>query len=376
MTGSESTPVNVGFIGAGSVLPAYLQNLDRLIPRGVAIAGPVCARRRETWGGLRERRPAMRLVETPDEVLADPDVALVALLTPPSSHSGLVRAALEAGKHVLCEKPLAGSAEEAAELFDLASARGRILLAAPFVHLSPSFRRLWTLVQDGAIGPVHSARAHYGNTGSANAAWYFREPGATLGDAAIYNLKSLAALLGPVIEVTAVAATALPRRDVAGVAMEATDPDTWQVVLRHEGGALSSVLASHATPRYRRPALELYGTEGTANLLGDDWDPQGIELFRESSGRWELIEPEDTTWLWSDGLREAVSAVRSGRPPLAEPALDVHLIELISVAQRAASEGRSQATETRFPSFDALRLATPAADGTHVHDRTRPADEQ
>ena len=215
-----------------------------------------------------------------------------------------------------------------------------------------------------------------GTSGSANAAWYFREHGATLGDAAIYNLKSLAALLGPVIEVTAVAATALPRRDMAGVAIEVTDPDTWQVVLRHEGGALSSVLASHATPRYRRPALELYGTEGTANLLGDDWDPQGIELFRESSGRWELIEPEDTTWLWSDGLREAVSAVRSGRPPLAEPALDVHLIELISVAQRAASEGRSQATETRFPSFDALRLATPAADGTHVHDRTRPADEQ
>jgi predicted dehydrogenase len=357
-------------------LAAYLQNLDRLIPRGVATAGPVCARRRETWGALRERRPSMRLVETPDEVLADPDVALVALLTPPSSHPGLVRAALEADKHVLCEKPLAVGVKEAADLFDLASARGRILLAAPFVHLSPSLRRLWTLVQDGAIGPVHSARAHYGNIGSANAVWYFREPGATLGDAAIYNLKSLAALLGPVIEVTAVAATALPRRDVAGVSVEVTDPDTWQVVLRHEGGALSSVLASHATPRYRRPALELYGTEGTANLLGDDWDPQGIELFRESSGRWELIEPEDTTWLWSDGLREAVSAVRSGRPPLAEPALDVHLIELISVARSAASEGRSQATETRFPSFDALRLSAPAADGSHVHDRTRPADEQ
>lgn len=376
MTGSESTPVNVGFIGAGSVLSAYLQILDRLVPRGLATEGPVCARRRETWAALRERRPSIQLVETADEVLNAGEVALVVLLTPPATHPELVRRALDAGKHVLCEKPLAGSAQESAELFEQASSAGLMLLAAPFVHLSPSFRRLWTLVEAGAIGHIHAARAHYGNTGSSTAAWYFREPAATLGDAAIYNLKSLAALLGPVAEVTAVSATALPRRVVGGTRVEVSDPDTWQLVLRHQHGALSSLLASHATPRYRRPAIELYGTEGTANLLGDDWDPQGLEIFRESAGFWELIEPEDSTWLWTDGLREAVSALQSGRPPLAEPALDLHVHELISAAVRSAAAGHPVEVRSRFPALDALRLPGPTAGQVHVHDRTRSADEQ
>lgn len=374
MTGGESTPVNVGFIGAGSVLPAYLQTLDRLVPRGLAEQGPVCARRRDTWAALTARRPSLPLVDSVEQVLDDPDVTLVVLLTPPDTHAGLVRAALDAGKNVLCEKPLAGDAGEAGALFEEAASVERLLMAAPFVQLSPSFRQLWALVQDGVIGPVHSARAHYGNVGSESAEWYFRAPAATLGDAAIYNLKSLAALLGPVTEVTAAAATAVPRREVAGKTVEVTDPDTWQVVLRHEGGALSSVLASHATPGYRRPAVELYGSAGTANLLGDDWDPRGIELLRAGSRSWELIEPGDVTWLWTDGLREAVMALRTDRAPLHEPALDVHLHEVISASVKAASARRTITVSSRFPAFEALRPQP--VSHRHVHDRTRPADEQ
>ena len=376
MTGAESTPVNVGFIGAGNVLPAYLQMLDRLVPRGLAVEGPICARRPETREALLGRRPGARVVAEAQDVLADPAVDLVVILTPPSSHAELVAGALAAGKHVLCEKPLADRAAAARELVERAGEESRLLICAPFVHLSPSFRRLWTLVHDGALGQVHAARAHYGNPGSTWAAWYHQDPAATLGDVGVYNLKSLAALLGPVTEVLAASATALPDREIGGAAVEAGDPDTWQLVLRHEGGALSSLLASHITWSYRRPALELYGTEGTANLLGDDWDPHGIELYRESTGSWELFEPEDTTWLWADGLREAVVAIGSGADPLDEPALDVHLLEVIEAAGHAASTGRAIEVESRFPVFEALRVAPAGDGGGHVHDRTRPADEQ
>jgi predicted dehydrogenase len=366
--------VGVGFIGAGNVLPAYLQALDRLVPRGLAREGPVCARRREAWPDLMRRRPGIELVETAREVLEDERVDLVVIITPPGPHPELARAALDAGRHLLVEKPLAASADEAAELFDRARARGRVLLAAPFVHLSPTFRRLWTLLHDGAIGPVHAARAHYGNPGSTWAPWYHEERAATLGDVGVYNLKSLAGLLGPVVEVTAAAATALARRRIDGTELEARDPDTWQLVLRHAGGALSSVLASHATWRYRRPGIELYGTEGSANLLGDDWDPHGLEVYRERVGSWELIERDDATWLWTDGLREAVAAIRAGRAPLGDPALDVHLIEVIEAATEAAAERRAVEVASRFGALDELRIE-PEAEG-HVHDRTRPADEQ
>jgi predicted dehydrogenase len=366
--------VGVGFIGAGNVLPAYLQALDRLVPRGLALEGPICARRRELWPMLERRRPSVRLVETPEEVIEAEDVDLVAILTPPGPHAELSRAALAAGRHVLVEKPLAASAAEATALFQSAQSAGLLVMAAPFVHLSPTFRRLWTLLQDGVIGSVHAARAHYGNAGSTWAAWYHQDPAATLGDVGVYNLKSLAALLGPVVEVQAASVTAVARRTIAGSEVDVRDPDTWQLVLRHEAGALSSVLASHVTWRYRRPAIELYGTEGSANLLGDDWDPLGVELYREKVGTWELIEPDDSTWLWTDGLREAVAAIRAGRAPLAYPELDVHLLEVIEAAARAAAERRAVAVESRFSPLESLRLE-PSAD-THVHDRTRAADEQ
>jgi predicted dehydrogenase len=178
-----------------------------------------------------------------------------------------------------------------------------------------------------------------------------------------------------VTEATATAGKALSHRSADGVAYPARHPDTWQLLLRHERGTLASVLASHATLRYRRPALELYGTTGTANLLGDDWDPHGLELWREARGAWELYEPDDPTWLWTDGLREAVIALHKGRRPLADPNLDVHLLDVIEAAARSAAERVTVPVASRVEPLAALRLAK-VEPARYVHDRTRPADEQ
>jgi predicted dehydrogenase len=367
--------VRVGFVGAGNVLPAYLQALDRLVGRGWAEAGAVLARSEASRDRLAGLRPGLRPVAGVDELLEDDDLELVVVLTPPTTHPELVRRLLAAGRHVVCEKPLAPDVDTASGLFEAAEEAGLLLLSAPFVHLSPTFRRLWSIVADGEIGPVHAARAHYGNPGSTWARWYHEDPLATLGDVGVYNLKSLAALLGPVSEVTAVSATALPERSIGGRRYPARDPDTWQLVLRHEPGALASVLASHASLAYRRPAIELYGTTGTANLLGDDWDPHGLEIWREDTHVWEVHEPEDATWLWADGLRAAVLALQTGRPPLNHPDLDVHLIDVVAACGLSAAEGRTVTLTSRFEPWTALRPERERL-GHHVHDRTRPADEQ
>jgi predicted dehydrogenase len=367
--------VRVGFVGAGNVLPAYLQSLDRLIGRGWAEPGAVVARSESSRARLLRIRPSAVVVPDVDELLRDDELEVVVVVTPPASHPALVEQLLAAGRHVVCEKPLADDAQVARHLFDAAEAAGLMLLAAPFVHLSPCFRRLWSLVADGAIGDVHAARAHYGNPGSTWAAWYHDDPLATLGDVGIYNLKSLTALLGPVREVTAASATALPARQIGDRRYAPRDPDTWQLILRHDLGALASLLASHATVAYRRPAIELYGTSGTANLLGDDWDPHGLEVWRADGDFWELREPEDSTWLWSDGLREAVVALGSGRPPIASAELDVHLIDVIVAAGRSAAEGRNVSVTSGFDPWTELYVEE-SRSTRHVHDRTRPADEQ
>jgi predicted dehydrogenase len=366
-------PVGVGIIGAGNVLPAYLQVLDRLVPRGLARAGPICARQRETWPELLRRRPGAELVDDAGAVV-EADVAVVVVLTPPASHAELARLALEHGKHVVVEKPFAESRAEGEALARLATERGLHLLAAPFVQLSPTLRALWTIVRDGALGDVHSARGLYGNTGSHWTTWYHSGGPGPLAEAGIYNLKSLTAFLGPVAEVSAAEALAVRSRRAGGVEIASPDPDVSHIVLRHASGALSSVVSSQAIQRYRRPGLELYGTAGTANLLGDDWDPTGFEVWRNETGSWAYYDAIEPTWLWADGLREAIACVREGRPPLASLDHDLHLLDVVQAARVSAAELANVTVESSFEPLD-LRLEPPSG-VEHLHDHTRPADEQ
>lgn len=365
--------VGIGFIGAGNVLPAYLQVLDRLTPRGLAWLGPVCARRLDTWDRLRTHRPGIDLVTEAGSVL-DSDIDIVVIITPPQTHAELARLALERGKHVVCEKPVAMSRAEAEPIFALAAERGLHLMAAPFVQLSPTLRDLWTRIVDGAIGHVHSARGLYGNPGSTWATWFHAGGVGPMAEAGVYNLKSLTCLLGPVTEVFAAEAVAFSSRTADGVVIDDPDPDVSHVVLRHEAGALSSVVASQAIQRYRRPAIELYGAEGTANLLGDDWDPTGFELWRNERGCWELFEPLDSTWLWAEGLRELVMAIVEQRTPLAHPDQDLHLLEVLDAARLSAHKGMPVEVHSRHALPD-LRLDL-GSSRHHLHDHTRPADEQ
>jgi predicted dehydrogenase len=364
----------VGFLGAGNVLLAYLGQLDRLVARGVAELGPICARSPARRSALEARRPGVRLVAAVGEVIRDPDVDVVVVITPPALHADHVRLALEAGKHVLCEKPVAKGRAEAEPLYSLAAERGLLLLAAPFVQLNPTFRALWTAVSGGAIGQPHSARALYGNAGATWAPWYHDGSVGPLAEMGIYNLKSLTALLGPVEEIQVAESTAVGEREVAGARLEATGHDVQHVILRHAGGALSSLVTGQAIQRYRRPALELYGTEGTANLLGDDWDSHGFELWRNSAGFWESHDSLDPTWLWCDGLRELVVCLRECRAPLAEASHDLHLLDIIASARVASRERRAVGVHSVFDALD-LALEAPA-ELQHRHDRTRPPDEQ
>lgn len=366
-------PLTVGMIGAGNVIWAYFQVLDRLVPRGLAHIGPVCARRKQTWPDWKSRRPGLKLVAEPMEVF-ESDVDVVLIITPPESHSALVRIALEHGKHVVVEKPAAATRSEAEELCRMAQDRGLHLMCAPFVQLAPTFRALWQRLKEGVIGRVHSARGLYGNAGSTWARWYHDGRVSPLAEVGIYNLKSLTAVLGPVVEVQSSESLVLEDRKIQGETIRAAGADVCHVLLRHQEGALSSVVSSHCIQRYRRPALEFYGTQGTANLLGDDWDPRGFEVWRNRTGSWEEFEPIDPTWLWADGLAEMVHALNENRRPLHSPDHDLHLLEVIEASGKAAREKRAIHVESRFSTLD-LTLREPT-DRHHLHDHTRPADEQ
>lgn len=366
-------PIRVAILGAGNVLSAYLQALDRLIPRGFAQLTCVCARRLETWPSLEAQRPGIKLVQEPNELFkSDADVIIV--ITPPSSHAELIEQAIANGKHVLAEKPVALTFAQARRLVKLAADRKVHLVCAPFVQLAPTFRALWTLIQRGDIGKIHSLRGLYGNAGSTWATWYHAGEVGPLAELGIYNLKSVTANAGPVQEVLAAESTAVSQRVIAEQTVLHTSPDVSHIILRHVTGALSSIVSSHAIQRYKRPALEIYGTEGTANLLGDDWDPRGFEIWRNSRNCWEEHEPIEPTWLWTDGLRELVMSLREDRTPLHDSDHDLHLLEIIEAADTAARERACIPVHSRFPELH-LQLES-SGERHHLHDHTRPADEQ
>ncbi len=368
----RASEVGVGFIGAGNVLGAYLRVLDTLIPKGWACEGPIYARDRSVWEDLRRRRPGIRLVATAEEVWSS-DVQVVVVITPPATHAELALEALRHGKHVVVEKPLGMTRAEAEAVVAEAERANLHLLAAPFVHLSPTFRELWTRVRAGEIGTVHSARGLYGNAGVTWSAWYHEGGVGPIGDLAVYNLKSLTSLLGPIHEVTAVEAVAIPSRTIGGPTIEHPDPDVLHLIARHDDGAISTIVASQAIQRYRRPGLELYGTEGTANLLGDDWDPTGLEIWRNDDAAWRTSDPIDPTWSWADGLREAVRSIVEARPPLTSTAQDLHLVEVIDAVRRSARERGTVAVGSSFAPLD---LTIPLDRHHYVHDHTRPPEDQ
>lgn len=130
--------------------------MDRLIPRGLAVLSGVCARRRDTWPVLEANRPGIKLFAMPGDLFRS-DADVIVVITPPASHAELIEQAINSGKHVLAEKPLASTFKEACHLVQLAGARGVHLLCAPFVQLAPT--------NQGEIGRVHSMRALYGNAG-------------------------------------------------------------------------------------------------------------------------------------------------------------------------------------------------------------------
>ena len=65
--------------------------------------------------------------------------------------------------------------------------------------------------------------------------------------------------------------------------------------------------------RYRSPAIEVYGSEGTIQIIGDDWAPEGWELWRNADGAWRVFPESDPQWQWTEGLRHLVECVETGR---------------------------------------------------------------
>ncbi|HEV8525598.1 MAG TPA: Gfo/Idh/MocA family oxidoreductase [Terriglobales bacterium] len=364
----SAPPIRLGIIGCGNVLEAYLPQCEKLRQSGLIELVLACGRPNQEERAL--ALGASRVSTNELQVLDSDSVEVVLILASMPEHARLARAALEAGKHVLLEKPLATNLADAAQLIALARQRDRRLVCAPFTILSPTFQTISRRLRRGDIGKPCSARARYGWSGPWWGEWFYKPGGGCLFDLGVYCLTSLTGLLGPAKRVTAMTGVAIPEREINGRSVRVESEDNAHVLLDFGDNCFGVVTSGFTMQQYRSPALEIYGTAGTIQMLGDDWDPDGYELWQNSAGCWQVFKETDPDWPWTDGLRDLVECLRTGTTPRVRPDHAYHVLEIMLMAQRAGREGRALTIESTFepPAFSECEPIEPA----HLaHDRTR-----
>lgn len=222
--------VRIGLLGLGYWGPNYARVVTEL-PEGRLVAA--CDSSPEALGFLDARYPGVRTTTSASEVMASPDVDAIIVATPPSTHFTLSQEALEAGKHVLCEKPLGLTMAECDELIALAERKERVLFVGHTFVYNPAVRLMRELIDAGEVGRVlycHAARTGLGPIrGDVNALW----------DLAPHDLSILFYLIGS--EPVSVSAHG-----------QAFLKDEWEDVvflhLRFEDGAIASAHVSWLDP--------------------------------------------------------------------------------------------------------------------------------
>lgn len=151
MPPAKPRPVRMAVIGLGYWGPNLVRNFHRLLGDDLRVCCDMNADRAAT---LQRNYPTLQSTTDPATVFADPDIDAVAIATPVDTHYPLAKAALEAGKSVLVEKPLTADVAQAAELVDIAQRRGLTLMVDHVFIYSPPVQKMKQLVEAGELGDL------------------------------------------------------------------------------------------------------------------------------------------------------------------------------------------------------------------------------
>lgn len=260
------------------------------------------------------------------DVLRDPSIEAVAVATPASTHFAVASAALEAGKHVLVEKPLAASYGEAHKLVELADRRELVLMCDHTYCYTPAVTKIRELVRSGTLGDVQFIDSVRINLG------LVQRDIDVLWDLAPHDLSILDFILPDRCEVIAVAAHGA---DPIGAGQACIAYLTLQLT----GGAIAHVHINWLSPTKVRTTM-IGGSKRT--LVWDDLNPaQRISIFDRGV---DLADPED---LGEEARRDALISYRAG--DMVAPALHEReaLLSVLHEFADAATQGRPALTDGR-----------------------------
>jgi predicted dehydrogenase len=351
--------VKLALLGCGDVAQRdYLPEMHRLAGRAELVA--VCGRTPQRVQQVAMQYDIAAEYDDYRSMLADSDAEAVINLTPIQLHAETTLAALEAGKHVYSEEPIATTLADAVRIRDEANRRSLTLVCAPSVLLFPQVRFARDLVDSGRIGKVHAALGRgFGGVPPwsgypSDPSPFFARGGGPLADMGVYPLHAITGILGPAKRVSAYAARArdgfvVADGPFAGKRIPIEVADNWHLMLDFGDGRLASVTANNVAQDSRAPQMELFGLEGTVSVdlldvsapveilvPGEGWRSHTIPHQR-SAGPDHLL-----------GVEHLVECLSSGARPIPNIDHAIHVVEIMAAATRSAAAGRAFDLETTF----------------------------
>jgi predicted dehydrogenase len=360
----------IGFVGVGSISGIYLKNITGRF-KELEVIG-VCDLVREKAEKAVKEYGVPKLYDDMHALFADPEVDIVLNITRPAEHFEVTKAALEAGKHVYCEKPLGITFEEGKALVELAAQKGLTLCNAPDTFLGAGIQGSRRFIEEDLIGVPVGAAAHMicrgHETWHPDPEFYYKRGGGPMMDMGPYYITALVNLLGPVASVMGMTKTTFPTRTITSKALNGTvitveTPTYIAGLLKFASGAVATIFTTFDA--YSMPGvqpIEIYGAKG--NLLVPDPNDFGGEI-KLKVGEANFPHPEELlghgNWIpiespyshYGDnsrglGLAEMAKALEKGTVPRTNAMQALHVLEVLTAFEKSSDAGKEIAITTSF----------------------------
>ena len=345
-------PVRIGLIGCGRISAAYLE----AAPDYPVLDIVACADLDRSAAARVAAEFGLQALDV-DALLARGDIEAILNLTVPGAHAPVNLAALQAGKHVYCEKPFAVDPAAGAGVLAAARQRGLRVGGAPDTFLGAGHQTVRALVDAGRIGRVVAATAiwlGHGHEGwHPSPAFFYAPGGGPHFDMAPYHLTALVHALGPVRAVTAMAGRAFDTRTVgsgpdAGAAVPVQVSTHLSGTIEMVSGCLVTIAMSYDVWRHSNPRMELHGTAGSISAP----DPNrfgGPVAVADPGGEWTEapLRPGPARNARSIGLADLCMGLRTGAPHRCSGELAQHVLEVMDALERSAERRAQVAVDSR-----------------------------
>ena len=337
----------VGLIGCGNISDAYIRGLRTFPWLELSALSDLEVARAEA----KASKYGVAKGYAVEDLLADDAVDIAVNLTFPSVHAEVSLKALEAGKHVYSEKPLAITREDGQRLLEAAETHNLRLGCAPDTFLGSGIQTCRKLLDAGAIGEPLSASAfmlgHGVETWHPNPFFFFQYGGHPLFDMGPYYLTALVNLLGPVRSVVGLTTTGIPERTVtsephAGTVITVDAPVHATALLELASGKPVTMIVSGEVVASELPRTEIYGTEGTLSVPDPNTFGGPVRLKKKGDESWQEVPLVRGQSGYDRGLGVAdmALALRSGLPHRASGTLAYHVLDTLQAVQDASDSRR------------------------------------